>query len=272
MIERLYGGADKPIRKVLSELFPEVPYSEICAALRRKDVKVDRKRVSSDSMVVSSGSTVTIYPKKVKEIKFLYEDDQVFACYKPKGIQSEGSPSFEESVRCLRPDARLMHRLDTNTDGVLLFTKTPSAYSAVFDAMKEGRITKYYDAEVYGVPPVSKPTELRYYYKKDSEKGRAILSESPKSGFLPVSLRFDIKKRTPNGAILSVEIHKGKMHQIRAMLAFYGYFILGDGKYGSDEINRALGVTKTRLTASAIKFSFPSDSPFAYLNEITISI
>ena len=166
MIERRYNGAEKSVRKALPELFPEVPYSELCALLRRKDVKVDGRRVSEGSEMLPVGSTVVIYPKKTKDIKVLFEDDNILACHKPKGIASEGSPSFEERVRAEKGDVRLLHRLDTNTDGVLLFAKTEDAYRALYDAMKEGRITKYYDAEVYGVPPVSGTVELHYFYKK----------------------------------------------------------------------------------------------------------
>lgn len=272
MIERRYLGAEKSVKKALPDLFPEVSYSELCALLRRRDVKVNGRRVSDGSETLCVGAIVSVYPKKTKEIRVLYEDDTLLACYKPKGIASEGSPSFEECVRAEKGDVRLLHRLDTNTDGVILFAKTEEGYRLLYDAMKEGRITKYYDAEVYGVPSVIGTVELRYYYKKDPQKGRAILSDAPKTGFLPVSLRFSIRSVTEHGAILSVELHKGKMHQIRAMLAHYGYFILGDGKYGSDEINRALGVSKTRLTARAVRFSLPTDSPLHYLNETEITI
>ena len=151
MIERRYVGAEKSVKKVLPELFPEVSYFELCAILRRKDVKLNGRRVPDGSAVLSSGATVSVYPKKTKEIKILYEDEQLLACYKPKGIASEGSPSFEERVRAEKGDVRLVHRLDTNTDGVLLFAKTSEAYGALYDAMKDGRITKYYDAEVTSV-------------------------------------------------------------------------------------------------------------------------
>ena len=69
----------------------------------------------------------------------------MLACYKPKGIASEGPLSFEKSVRVLRPGARLTHRLDTNTDGVLLFAKTEVAYREIFSAMKDGLIEKVSD-------------------------------------------------------------------------------------------------------------------------------
>ena len=271
MIERRYDGADKPLKRVLSELFPEVSYSELSACLRRKDVKVDGVRAAGD-LLLRTGSVVRIYPQKTREIKILYEDDDLLACYKPKGIASEGDLSFSTLVMTERKGVKLMHRLDTNTDGVLLFAKNDIAYREIYSAMKDGRIRKEYLAEVYGVPQVVGTKDLDYYYKKDPERERAMISDTPRVGFVPVHLSFSVVEKHEETALLSVIIHKGKMHQIRAMLAYFGYFILGDGKYGSDRVNRLLGVNKTRLTARAVQFSFPPSSPLSRLNDFRIEL
>ena len=270
MIERTYHGADKPLKKALSELFPEVSYSELSACLRRRDVKVNGIRTSGES-ILPQGALVRIYPKKTKELKVLYEDDDLLACYKPKGIPSEGDISFSAIVEEAKGKLRLMHRLDTNTDGVLLFTKNDDAYREVYEAMRSGSIRKEYLAEVYGVPPVREST-LDYYYKKDEEKERALISDHPREGFIPVSLSFTVEETRAESALLRVVIHKGKMHQIRAMLAYYGHFILGDGKYGSDRVNRLLGIKKTLLTAVAVEFVFPKGSYLSRLNGLRISL
>ena len=271
MIERRYYGQQKPLKRVLPELFPELTYSEISACARRRDIKVDGARVTLDS-IVANNSVITIYPKTKKQIRVIYEDDNLLACYKPKGIRSEGDVSFFTLVAAEKGDVRLMHRLDTNTDGVLLFAKNDVAYNEIFDAMKSGTIKKEYLAEVYGVPEARGEVSLDYYYKKDQEQGRAIIVDHPKDGFIPVHLSFTVRERKAESALLHVVIHKGKMHQIRAMLAHYGYFILGDGKYGSDKINRLFGAAKTRLTACAVEFAFPEGSPLYYLNSIRITL
>ena len=271
MIERKYVGSEKPLKKVLSELFPEISYSETLASLRRRDVKVDGIRASSDA-VLFGGELITIYPKKTKEIKVLYEDDDLLACYKPKGMPSEGDVSFSSFVMAEKGAVRLMHRLDTNTDGILLFAKNDIAEREIFEAMKSGNIRKEYLAEVYGVPNDKGETTLNYFYKKDEKRECAVISNRPKAGFIPVTLTYKVVERKAESALLRVVIHKGKMHQIRAMLAFHGYFILGDGKYGSDKVNRMFGVKKTLLTAVAVEFSFPSNSPLARLNEFRIEI
>ena len=271
MIERRYSGAEKPLKKVLSVLFPEVSYAELAACARRRDIKVDGVRASLDD-VIHDQSVVTVYPKKKRPVKVLYEDDDVLACYKPKGIASEGDVSFLTVVTTEKGNVKLLHRLDTNTDGILLFAKTDLAYNELFDAMKNGLIRKEYSAEVYGVPPMQGEVSLDYYYKKDAEHGRALISDTPKEGFIPVHLSFIVQERKMETALLRVVIHKGKMHQIRAMLSHFGYFILGDGKYGSDRVNRMYNVTRTLLTACAVQFNLPAASPLSYLNSIRISL
>lgn len=271
IIERPYSGSEKPLKRVLPDLFPELTYSELQACLRRRDVKIDGVRASA-SAVVSEGNVVSVYPKKKKSIVVLFEDQNLLACYKPKGIASQGEGSFETLVCAEKGAVTLMHRLDTNTDGVLLFSKNPIAEKEITSAMKEGRITKIYQAEVYGHPPIGKEISLDYYYKKDQEKARAMISDRSRPDYLPVHLSFHVIKQKEESSLLEVTLHKGKMHQIRAMLAFYGFFILGDGKYGSDEVNRRLGVQKTLLTARVVSFAFPQSSPLSYLNETVISI
>jgi len=272
MITRQYQGEDKALRKILPVLFPELSYAEICALFRRKDVKVDGVRKGGD-FVVSDGMTVSVYPRKKKEIKVVYEDENLLVAYKPKGIASAGASSFETVVKEEKGEhCVLMHRLDTNTDGVILFAKNAQTEAELFRAMKDGEIVKHYVAEVYGHPPAGKEISLRYYYRKDEEEKRAIISKTEKSGYLPVELTFKVIEVKDRSALLSVELHKGKMHQIRAMLAAYGYFILGDGKYGDDEVNRALGVKRHLLTAVDFDFHLPQNSLLSYLNGIRISL
>ena len=273
MITRQYHGEDKPLKKVLPSLFSEISYSELCATLRRKDVKIGGKRVADGSLVVREGEEITIYPKKKKQIVVVYEDDNILVVNKPKGIPSQGEVSFETSVKSeLGEELVLMHRLDTNTDGLLLFAKNSETERELYAAMKSGSIAKGYRAEVYGHPRVYEDTVLRYYYKKSEAEKRAYISESEKAGYLPVELTFRVTAEKERTALLYISLHKGKMHQIRAMLAYYGYFIVGDGKYGNDSINKELGVKRHLLTAVELSFHLPKTSPLSYLNDITISL
>ena len=273
MLSRAYRGEEKPLKRILPELFKEIPYSEICALLRRKDVKVDGKRVSDGNFSVSDGSEIIIYPRIKKSVIVVYEDEHILVCNKPKGIPTTGENSYEMLVKAEKGDSLVvMHRLDTNTDGLLLFAKDKVAQEEIFKAIKDGRIEKGYIAEVYGHPRAQEETTLRYFYKKNEEEKRAIISKEARPAFLPVEISIRVLREKEDTSVLHVTLHKGKMHQIRAMLAAYGYFIVGDGKYGNDQINKCLCVKKHLLTATELHFHFSANSPLFYLNSQKVSL
>ena len=72
--------------------------------------------------------------------------------------------------------------------------------------------------------------------------------------------------------MLRVGLITGKTHQIRAHLAFTGHFIIGDGKYGKEEINRRYKAKYQLLTATEITLGFAENSPLYYLNDKKFTI
>lgn len=268
MIQKQYTGADKALFKVCDELFREIGYSMLCQLLRKKDIKVNGKRVNQN-VTLKSGDVISIYaPEKLSKIDIKYEDGNLLIANKPKGIVSDGDNSFEAMVQKTFGDSlRLMHRLDTNTDGLLIFAKNAATYDVLYRAMSNGEITKRYIAEVYGaVSPDN--AELKYHFKKDEQKGRANIYDNPIKGSIPVSIIYRVIQRKEATSVLEIEMHSGKMHQIRSMLAHYGHFVIGDGKYGDDRINRMLKVKKQQLSAVGFIFNFSPQNPLFYLNTI----
>ena len=82
-----------------------------------------------------------------------------------------------------------------------------------------------------------------------------------------------MEQRKDNTSLLDVEIETGKTHQIRAHLAFIGHPIIGDGKYGRNEINKKFNKKYQCLTSYKIKFNFTTESgKLEYLKGKTIEI
>ncbi len=256
-----YRGEAKRLTRVIADFCPLLSYNQIQRLLKNKDIKLDGVRINADC-VVENGAKIDVYVDTPK-LKTIYEDDNILVVYKPKGLPSEGDVSAESVMKEHIKGLFLCHRLDTNTDGLLMFAKSEKVFDELTRAFKHDEVEKHYTARVYG--KFKTDTVYKDYLEK-CENGRVKIYPSPKRGAVEVVTDCRVSGYDGNTTILDVVIHNGKMHQIRAQLAAHGYFILGDSKYGRDEINRKLGYKKQQLTATGIVFLLEKSSFLAYLN------
>ena len=128
---------------------------------------------------------------------------------------------------------------------------------------------------VYGILSDKQKT-LQAYLFKDNKKSQVYISDTPKKGYVPITTKYTVLNinKAKNYSILDVELLTGKTHQIRAHLAHIGYPIIGDGKYGKNEINKKFGFKTQNLCSYKIKFNFKTDEKHCdkkhslnYLNE-----
>ena len=270
----------KKLNTVILARFPELSFSNLQKALRKKDVKINGKRVH-ENLILQEGDDVSIYlPDSCFEKSFpytlssltIYEDDNILVLNKPSGIEVQGDNSFTSWIKSQYQNTSSFpepcHRLDRNTSGLILYAKNKPSLDILLDCFKMHEIEKHYLATVYGIP-LTEQDKLIAYLFKDSKKSTVIISDTPKKGYQKIITLYKIlKKDTKNNtSVLDVTLETGRTHQIRAQLAHIGYPILGDGKYGKNEINKKFSFNSQQLVSYSLQFHFKSDKKFLnYLN------
>lgn len=273
----------KKLNTFVTSRFPHLKQSAFQKALRKKDIRINGKRVN-ENIVLHENDEVTIYIADdilngintpiLHSFEPVYEDENIAVYVKPSGMETEGTNSFTKVLQETHPELEPCHRLDRNTSGLILYAKTPEVRQILFDKFKKREIEKHYRATVLGIPKKKAATLIDYLFK-DAKKSQVYISHTPKPGYVKIITQYNlISSDTKNNtSVLDVQIHTGRTHQIRAHLAFIGYPILGDGKYGDARMNKQFHKNTQDLVSYSLHFAFTTDSGILdYLNGKTIQI
>ena len=251
---------NKPILNVISELYPYISYTTFQKLLRKKDIKINGIRIT-DNIKTNLNDTIEIYYNYT--LKILYEDENIIIVYKPVQLEviTDNSTCLTTIVSQYLKNAFCYpcHRIDRNTTGLVLFAKNEEALSILEEKIKNNEITKIYRCTILGKMPKEQDT-LKDYLFKDSKKSMVYISDTKKSGYSEIITKYKTISTNKETSLLEIELVTGKTHQIRAHLAFKGHPIIGDGKYGNNEINKKYKKKFQELTAFKLIFSFKSDA------------
>ena len=260
---------NRKLSKLALYYLEDLSYSAFMKALRKKDVKINGKRVNQDVML-SVGDRVEIFYTQAITLKFeeIYKDENVLVIKKFSGFTSE---SVFEEISAKYKGAGFIHRLDRNTDGIMIFSLSSASEQELLNGFKNRSFDKFYTAYVVGKMP-KKSDVLTAYLVKDKDSATVKIFNNQVKNSVLIKTGYEVVEERDGYSVLSVRLFTGKTHQIRAHLAHIGHPIIGDGKYGDFNTNNKFKEKAQRLTASKLVLHFSEDSPLYYLNNKTFSL
>jgi tRNA pseudouridine32 synthase/23S rRNA pseudouridine746 synthase len=206
-----------------------------------------------DTLQVSSAVPPTAAPP----LSILYEDDAVIAVDKPAGMPSAptrqaASGSALDTLRTHlrsrdgRPAALwVVHRLDSDTSGVLVFARTREAAALLSQAFAAQHVEKTYLARVAGTVVDDAGTiDLPL---RAAERG-AVVADDGKAA----QTEWQVAERAASTTLLSVRPRTGRLHQIRVHLKAIGHPVIGDRRYGGPPAPRLM------LHAARVRLPHPT--------------
>ncbi len=268
-----------------------IPRSLVYRLVRKGAIRVNGRRVKVEHRV-AEGDQIrvpaleaigdTVGPVKVPDgilqglrRAIIHEDAQYLILDKPAGLAVHGGSGLAygiiDAMRLLRPAAglELGHRLDRETSGCLVLTKTRAALQAFHEALRSGQVGKRYLALVAGAwaggvrrcdLPIAQDREDGGKRHMRVDSGASGRPRTATSTFTPVEgfARF---------TLMAVDIGTGRTHQIRVHGQALGHPVVGDHEYGDAPANRqarSLGLKRMFLHAQSIAFPDANGEPLVF--------
>ena len=258
------------------------------ALLSHHVISIDGAPVSQFDFELSKGDTLIISKNPIKtknrkNIPIIYEDNEFLVINKPYGLLSIPSDTEKNStaIRMVMDYVQakdkhnriyLVHRIDKETSGVLMFCKNEKIRDLLMDNWNDLVIKRGYFAIVEGHMEEKEKTIVNYLRKNKLDL-MYVVKHGGEGAYRAIT-SYKVLKENKKYSLLDVNIKTGRKNQIRVTLVSLGHYVLGDDKYGEPEnpINRlclhAYELSfKHPITGKIYKFDAPTPKEFLRLME-----
>lgn len=266
----------KKVERQVSETTTLMPFllaefdysrSKLKGFLQRGQVYVDDVSVTQFDHPLQPNQTVIISKEKIiqhtfKGLTLLYEDDEIMIVNKASGLltiqtnkqlnERTAHRQLSEYLQKKNPRSRvfIVHRLDRDTSGVLVFAKNEEAKQILQSDWKECVKERRYVALVEGV--VRQDSGHLVHYLKESKTHQMFITKDQAEGIY-ASLHYQVKQRGKHTSLLHIHLDTGRKNQIRVQLSATGHPIVGDKKYGA----KTNTIKRLGLHAETLTFLHP---------------
>lgn len=207
------------------------------------------------------------------KVEILHEDSDIIVCLKPYGMPTQDDKTndldlvnylknyiFEANEMDSEPYLAVVHRLDRPVAGIMVFAKNKEAAANLSEQIREGNVTKFYQAVLNGELPEEEGT-LIDYLKKDSQKNCSVVVDKNDSDSKKAELNYEVLDvmETDEGVLsyVLIELITGRHHQIRVQMNKRGSGIWGDTKYNKLFMNTKKKYKEIGLFATRLEFDHP---------------
>lgn len=297
------NDAQQRLDKFLNKYCVNMPQSLMYKAIRKKRIKVNGKK-SEISYRLQEGDVVDMYINDEffeqqeyndsyrtlnPKLNVVYEDDNIILMDKPIGLivhdddtekvntllnhmkaylyqKGEYNPDDENSFA-----PALCNRIDRNTGGIVIAAKNAGALKLINEKIKSREIKKFYMCLVKGTLRQKSGT-LTGYLVKNNEQNRVYIHDTPQKDGKSIATKYRVVSEGRLTSLVEVELLTGRTHQIRAHFASIGHPLAGDGKYGTNEFNKKVGMKTQALYSYKLKFEFSDENHLSYLDGKTFQV
>ena len=298
------NDAGQRLDRFVQKAVPRLPQSMLYKAIRTKRIKLNHKRCEISTRL-TVGDVIELYLNDEffgdeqrrfpflaapADVDVLYEDANILLADKKPGLlvhedaREQTDTLIHRIQRYLydrgeyRPEDEnvfapaLCNRIDRNTGGIVIAAKNAVALREMSRIIKERELKKLYLCIVQGRPDPPCAT-LEGYLAKDSSNNTVRVYPAPRPGAKRILTKYTVLHSDGQHSLLEVDLLTGRTHQIRAHMAYIGHPLLGDGKYGVNRADRAMGYRYQALCSYKLQFLIRDpQSPLYYLNGRTFEV